>query len=47
MTAETYQQIELVCPRCGQGDIYPIGLIKCRSCSLAINIRIEADSHGL
>ncbi len=47
MIVETYQQIELVCPRCGQGDSYPIGLIKCRGCSLAINIRIEADSHGL
>jgi hypothetical protein len=47
MAAETYQQIELVCPRCGQGDSYPIGLIKCRGCSLVINIRIEADSHGL
>jgi hypothetical protein len=47
MTAETYQQIELVCPRCGQEGSYEIGLIKCRGCSLAINIRIEANSHGL
>jgi hypothetical protein len=44
-TAATYQQIELVCPRCGQRDRYPIGLIRCRRCSLAITIRIEADSH--
>ena len=47
MTAETYQQIELVCPRCGQGDSYPIGLIRCRGCSLAINISIKADLQGL
>jgi hypothetical protein len=46
MTAETYQQIELVCPRCGQGGRYPIGSIRCRRCSLVIDIRIEADSHG-
>jgi hypothetical protein len=42
-----YQQIELVCPRCGQGGSYPIGSIKCRGCSLVINIRIEAASQVL
>jgi len=45
-TAEAYRQIELVCPRCGQRDRYPIGSINCHRCSLAIDIRIEADSHG-
>jgi hypothetical protein len=44
-TAEVYQQIELVCPRCGQRGTYPIGVIRCRRCSLAIGIHIEADSH--
>lgn len=44
--AETYQEIELVCPRCGQSGRYPIGTIKCRGCSLAIDIRIEVDSSG-
>jgi hypothetical protein len=43
--AETSQQIELICPRCGLGGHYPIGSIRCRRCSLAIDIRIEADSH--
>jgi hypothetical protein len=45
-TVETYQRIELVCPRCGQRGSYPIGSISCRRCSLAIEIRIEVDSHG-
>jgi hypothetical protein len=43
-TAETFQQIELVCPRCGQRGTYPFGSISCRRCSLAIEVRIEAVS---
>jgi hypothetical protein len=45
-TAETFQQIELVCPRCGQRGSYSTGSIKCRRCSLPIEIRIDVDSHG-
>jgi hypothetical protein len=41
-TTEVYRQIELVCPRCGQRDTYPIGSISCRRCSLAIEVRIES-----
>jgi len=44
-TVEAYQQIELVCPRCGQRGTYPIGSIQCRRCSLAIGVHIETDSH--
>jgi hypothetical protein len=45
-TAETYRQIELVCPRCGQAGKYSIGSIRCRRCSLAIDIHIESNSQG-
>jgi len=45
-TAETYRRIELVCPRCGQAGKYSIGSIRCRRCSLAIDIHIELDSQG-
>jgi hypothetical protein len=44
MAAEAFEQIELVCPRCGQRGTYPIGSIRCRRCSLAIEVRIEAIS---
>jgi hypothetical protein len=39
------KQIELGCPRCGQRGTYPIGSIRCRRCSLAIDVRIGVDSH--
>jgi hypothetical protein len=45
MMAGEFKQIELVCPRCGQRGSYPIGAIRCRHCSLAMEVRIEAGSH--
>jgi hypothetical protein len=44
-TAKSYQQIELVCPRCGQRGTHPIGSIRCRRCLLAIDVHIEAESR--
>ncbi|MGO9113995.1 MAG: hypothetical protein ACLP9L_32670 [Thermoguttaceae bacterium] len=45
-TVGNYERIELVCPRCGQGGVYAVGSIKCRRCSLAIEVKIGTDSHG-
>lgn len=42
--AEVYEQVELVCPRCGQRGIYSLGRIECRQCSLAITVQVEASS---
>jgi hypothetical protein len=36
---QVFQQIELVCPRCGQRGIYATGKITCPTCLL--NIRVE------
>jgi len=38
--AETYRQIELSCPRCGERGTYPIGKITCGKCSLALRVEI-------
>ena len=40
-TTKAYEQIELVCPRCGKRETYAIGSIRCRHCSLAIEVRIK------
>jgi hypothetical protein len=40
-----YEQIELICPRCGERGAYPIATIKCRKCSLVIRIQIGTDLH--
>jgi hypothetical protein len=40
---EAYNQIELVCPRCGQRGSYPLGDIKCSKCSLGIRVQIGED----
>jgi hypothetical protein len=42
---ESYTQIELVCPRCGERGRYPIGSISCRHCSLTMDVRIESNSQ--
>jgi hypothetical protein len=42
-TTETYKQIELVCPRCGQQAAYPTGSIKCSKCSLGIQVQIGEE----
>jgi hypothetical protein len=39
-TAETYHEIELCCPRCGERASYPIGKITCRKCSLTLRVEI-------
>jgi hypothetical protein len=39
-TTETYHEIELACPRCGEHATYPIGKIACRKCSLALRVEI-------
>jgi len=39
--AETYRQIELCCPRCGQRGTYAIGKIACRKCALGLRIEID------
>jgi hypothetical protein len=38
--ADEYNEIELVCPRCGQRGSYPLGNIKCPKCSLGIQVQI-------
>ncbi len=40
---ETYQQIELACPRCGERGSYPLGDIKCPKCSLRIRVQIREE----
>jgi hypothetical protein len=42
---ETCEQIELVCPRCGQRGVYCLGRIECRQCSLVITVQVEAGSQ--
>jgi hypothetical protein len=41
--ADRYDRIELACPRCGLRELYPVGEIQCRRCSLAIRVEID---HG-
>jgi hypothetical protein len=38
---ETYRQIELCCPRCGQRGTYTLGKIACRACALGLRIEID------
>jgi len=38
---ETYRQIELCCPRCGERGTYAIGRIACRACALGLRIEID------
>ena len=40
-TAIAYQQIELVCPRCGKRGTYSVGEIVCRKCSLTIRVQVR------
>ena len=44
-TAETFKQIELVCPRCGQRGIHPLGRIECPQCSLVLTVQIETEAQ--
>jgi len=37
---QTYSQIELVCPRCGERGIYATGKTKCPTCSLGFRVEI-------
>jgi ribosomal protein L37E len=37
---ETYSQIDLVCPRCGERGTYPTGRIRCSQCSLSLQVTI-------
>jgi len=37
---QTYSQIELVCPRCGEQGTYATGKIRCPQCSLSFRIEI-------
>ena len=37
---QTYSQIELVCPRCGERGIYATGKTKCPTCSLGFQVEI-------
>jgi len=39
-TAVVYQQIELVCPRCGDRGTSAVGEIACRKCSLTIRVQV-------
>ena len=39
-TPQTYSQIELVCPRCGERGIYATGKITCPKCSLGFRVEI-------
>ena len=41
-TAEGIREIEIVCPRCGKQEAYPIGAIRCSGCSLRLRVQIEA-----
>lgn len=37
-------RIGLTCPRCGHGDTYSVGTIKCAECSLGIRVEIAEES---
>lgn len=39
-------RIELACPRCGHRDAYPVGLIVCPKCSLALRVAIVEGEGG-
>jgi ribosomal protein L37E len=41
-TAEGIREIEIVCPRCGRQETYPIGSIRCSECGLGLQVRVEA-----
>ena len=43
ITTQTYNQIELVCPRCGERGTYATGKISCPKCSLRFRVEISDE----
>lgn len=37
---QTFEEIELICPRCGNRDRYPMGEVTCEECSLRLRVEI-------
>jgi MFS family permease len=44
-TTQTYNQIELACPRCGERGIYATGNISCPQCSLCLRVDIGGEGQ--
>ena len=46
VTDGSLDRIELACPRCGRRDVYGVGAIKCRECSLEIRVEVLEEAKA-